>query len=164
MRQELLIEKLRELFEDASGIEIDPSATNVNFVELGFDSLLLTQIATNLKKEFNVPITFRKLFEDYNTVHELAAYLDASLPAEAYKPQAATVNSYQPPVYNAPAIPAPVAASAQANPALDLIAQQIQMLAAQLAVMQNPASPGSSTTFRPCTSERFGPCKIAGTI
>ena len=148
MRQELLTEKLRELFEDASGIEIDAAATNVNFVEIGFDSLLLTQIATNLKKEFNVPITFRKLFEDYNTIQNLAAYLDASLPAGAYAPQAAPVSSYQQPVYSAPAIPAPTTAPAQAaNPALDLIAQQIQMLASQLSALQNtPANAPVSQT------------------
>jgi len=137
MRQELLTAKLKELFEDASGIEIDATSADTNFIEIGFDSLLLTQIATNLKKEFNVPITFRKLFEEYNTIHSLAAYLDANLPAGTYQPQAAPVtNHYQAPVYNAQAVPAP-AAVASANPALDLIAQQIQMLASQLAVMQS---------------------------
>jgi len=148
MRQELLTEKLRELFEDASGIEIDAATTNMNFVEIGFDSLLLTQIATNLKKEFNVPITFRKLFEDYNTIQNLAAYLDATLPAGAYQPQAIPPNSYEQPVYSAPAIPAPIAAPATAaNPALDLIAQQIQMLASQLSALQNtPASAPASQT------------------
>ena len=50
MRQTLLTDKLKELFEDASGIEIDNASTDTNFIEIGFDSLLLTQIATNLKK------------------------------------------------------------------------------------------------------------------
>ena len=106
MRQELLTDKLNELFEDASGIEIGSASTSTNFLEIGFDSLLLTQIATNLKKEFNVPITFRKLFEEYNTIQLLAAYLDANLPAGAYAPPAAApVNHYQQPVYSAPAAP-----------------------------------------------------------
>jgi len=149
MRQELLADKLKELFEDASGIEIDNASVNTNFIEIGFDSLSLTQIATNLKKEFNVPITFRKLFEEYNTVRSLAAYLDSCLPAGAYQPQAApVVNHYQQPVYNAPAVPAPVAAPA-ANPALDLIAQQIQMLAAQLAVMQTGSAPQPAPVAAP---------------
>ncbi len=143
MRQALLTEKLKELFEDASGIEIDAASTDTNFIEIGFDSLLLTQIATNLKKEFNVPITFRKLFEEYNTIYSLAEYLDANLPAGAYQSQAApAVSHVQQPVYAAPAVPAPVSApAASGNPALDLIAQQIQMLAGQLAVMQNGSAP-----------------------
>lgn len=135
MRKELLTGKLKELFEDASGIEIEGASTNTNFIEIGFDSLLLTQIATNLKKEFNVPITFRKLFEEYNTINSLAAYLDAALPAGAYQSQPAAAPAYQP-VYNN-AAPAPVAIGA--NPALDMIQQQIQMLASQLAMMQTPA-------------------------
>ncbi|MEP6611271.1 MAG: beta-ketoacyl synthase N-terminal-like domain-containing protein, partial [Mucilaginibacter sp.] len=104
MRKELLTGKLKELFEDASGIEIDGASTDMNFIEIGFDSLLLTQIATNLKKEFNVPITFRKLFEEYNTIDSLASYLDASLPAGAYQPQAAPAANHQP-VYNHTAAP-----------------------------------------------------------
>jgi amino acid adenylation domain-containing protein len=139
MRKDILTGKLKELFEDASGIEIDGASADMNFIEIGFDSLLLTQIATNLKKEFNVPITFRKLFEEYNTIHLLAAYLDASLPAEAYKPQASPLTVAQSqPVYNAPA---PVMQSQAANPALDLIQQQIQMLAGQLAMLQNNNAP-----------------------
>ncbi|MDB5139424.1 MAG: ppsE [Mucilaginibacter sp.] len=139
MRQELLTEKLKKLFEDTSGIEIDAATDNMNFIEIGFDSLSLTQIATNLKKEFNVPITFRKLFEEYNTIQLLAAYLDANLPAEVYKPQAVPVmKNYQQPVYNSPAIPAPVPSN---NPALDLMSLQIQMLASQLALMQNANVP-----------------------
>ncbi len=143
MRQEVLTNKLRELFEDASGIEIDPAAADVNFLEIGFDSLLLTQIATNLKKEFQVPITFRKLFEEYNTIQLLAAYLDANLPQEAFQPQVIAAKPQQQPahnghVYQSPAVPAP---SPAANPALDLIAQQIQMLAGQLAALQNNGAP-----------------------
>ncbi|MDF2432845.1 MAG: hypothetical protein JWP44_2476 [Mucilaginibacter sp.] len=139
MRQELLTEKLKKLFEDTSGIEVDAATDNMNFIEIGFDSLSLTQIATNLKKEFNVPITFRKLFEEYNTIQLLAAYLDANLPAEVYKPQAAPVmNNYQQPVYSSPSIPALVQSN---NPALDLMSLQIQMLASQLALMQNANVP-----------------------
>ena len=139
LRQELLAEKLKELFEDVSGIEIDPASVNMNFIEIGFDSLSLTQISTNLKKKFNVPVTFRKLFEEYNTINLLAAHLDAHLPAEAFKSLVnPVVTNHIQPVYNAAAFPAPAANN---NPALDLISQQIQMLAGQLAVLQNGSAP-----------------------
>jgi glutamate-1-semialdehyde aminotransferase/malonyl CoA-acyl carrier protein transacylase len=162
MRQEDLTIKLRELFEDASGIEIDAGLTSTNFIEIGFDSLLLTQIATNLKKEFSVPITFRKLFEEYNTVQSLAAYIDANLPAETYKPQAAPqVNGYHNGhnghnghVYQAAAVQPPVA-QPSANPALDVIAQQIQMLAGQLAALQN------NTTTQPAAVSAQAPTQPA---
>lgn len=143
MRKELLIGKLKELFEDSSGIEIDGASTDMNFIEIGFDSLLLTQIATNLKKEFNIPITFRKLFEEYNTIDLLAAYLDANLPAGAFQ---TPVTAIQQPVY-ANAAPSP--AHAAANPALDVIQQQIQMLASQLAMMQAANTPQASAPVTP---------------
>lgn len=153
MRKELLTGKLKELFEDASGIEIDAASTDMNFIEIGFDSLLLTQIATNLKKEFNVPITFRKLFEEYNTIDLLAAHLDANLPAGAFQPQSAPVTNHQPVYNNMAATPAPVAA----NPALDMIQQQIQMLASQLAMMQNGNAP--QTPAAPIAAPAPAPAK-----
>lgn len=152
MRKEILTGKLKELFEDASGIEIEGASVDTNFLEIGFDSLLLTQIATNLKKEFNVPITFRKLFEEYNTIDLLAAYLDVNLPAEAMKPEPLpALNIQSQPVYNAPSYNAPSNGvyNQPVNPALDLIQQQIQMLASQLAVMQNGSASQAAAPISP---------------
>lgn len=141
MRIEQLSAKLCELFEDTSGIEIDASMTGTSFIEIGFDSLLLTQIATNLKKEFNVPVTFRKLFEDYNTINRLAAYLDANLPKETLsRASNPAADIYAQSVYRQQQQPYTQAPQPAANPALDLIQQQIQMLAAQLTVMQNSSA------------------------
>jgi glutamate-1-semialdehyde aminotransferase/acyl carrier protein len=159
MRQGALTIKLRELFEDASGIEIDAASAGVNFIEMGFDSLLLTQIATNLKKEFSVPITFRKLFEEYNSIQLLAAHLDANLPAEtlAPRPAAQPAPVYQQNGHNghngyANHAPAPVQAQ-RANPALDIIAQQIQALAGQLAALQNTSAPQQAPTPAPAPAQ-----------
>ena len=134
MRKDILTGKLLELFENTAGIVIDPASADIDFIEMGFDSLLLTQIASNVKKEFNVPVTFRKLFEEYNTINLLAAYLDANLPAGA-APVASIPNQ---PLYSAPL----VAIQNQVNnPDLDLIQQQIQVLASQLAALQNSIAP-----------------------
>jgi len=125
MRKHTLSTKLKELFEDASGIEIDERSADSNFIEIGFDSLSLTQIAANLKKEFDVPISFRKLFEEYNTIHLLAEYIDANLAEEKQSGQ--PVNNSILSVFPAPGN----------NAALDSISVQIQMLASQLAILQN---------------------------
>ncbi len=134
MRKDKISAKLKELFEDASGIEVDEALADSNFIEIGFDSLLLTQIAANLKKEFNVPISFRKLFEDYNTIHLLADHIDANLPAETYKNGTSTPAMAPNQSNN---FSAPVSSGGGNNAALDSISQQIQMLASQLAVLQN---------------------------
>jgi amino acid adenylation domain-containing protein len=138
-RKDLLIDKLRAIFEDASGIEIDAAGTGVNFIEIGFDSLSLTQIATNLKKQFNVPITFRKLFEEYNSLVLLAGYLDANLPTDVLKPQAIApepvTTAYQPTF----AVPAPSSNGTGTNNndlIINLISQQLQLLSSQLSLIQ----------------------------
>lgn len=143
MRTAVLSEKIKEIFEDASGIAMDDVPENMPFGEAGFDSLLLTQIALHLKKEFGLPITFRRMYEEYNTVELLAQFIDAGLPAGAYGSAAAAV---------APA-PAPVAAPAAAtgNAVLDAITQQMQALAAQVALLQN-ANTANQPVAAPTTS------------
>ncbi|WP_109607062.1 polyketide synthase [Mucilaginibacter oryzae] len=147
MRKDILIDKLKEVFEDAAGIEIDMAATSLSFIEIGFDSLSLTQIATNLKKTFNVPITFRKLFEEYNSIELLAAYLDAQLPADAFKPApppaANAAYQQQNPAPAAAAHPFPAQPAQQFlggqnsnDVAICLISQQLQLLASQLTLIQ----------------------------
>ncbi len=140
-RKDILIDKLRAIFEDASGIEIDAAGTGLSFIEIGFDSLSLTQIATNLKKQFNIPITFRKLFEEYNSLVLLAEFLDSNLAADILKPQAIAVSA--PPVATAAqalfAIPAALSnntVSSNNDLAINLISQQLQLLSNQLLLIQ----------------------------
>lgn len=129
-RKELLSNKIREIFEAASGIDMAAVPVNMSFAEAGFDSLLLTQIAQNLKKEFGVPITFRKLYEQYENVELLAAFFDENLPVSAYQ---------------APAAPAPIAAPVNGavnygdQTQLGLIAQQVQLLSQQISLLQGGA-------------------------
>ena len=49
-----LAAELREVFEEASGIEIGESEVDVSFLDLGFDSLLLTQVALAVQKKTGV--------------------------------------------------------------------------------------------------------------
>ena len=81
-RPEQIRSKLRALFADLSGIErakLDVSAT---FMELGFDSLFLTQVATAVQKTFGLKVPFRQLIEDYATIESLSDYLDQMMPLD----------------------------------------------------------------------------------
>ena len=146
MRKQSLISKIKDVLEDTSGIEMQDVSPEMSFIEMGLDSLLLTQISIALKKNFNAPITFRQLNEEYNTIDQLAVYLDAQLPPEAapqvpHQPAAVPApqqqyqqQHFQPqPVNNgyAPAYNAAVNGSA-----IELISQQLQLLAMQLALLQ----------------------------
>lgn len=84
-RKETLIQKISRILENASGIEMKNVDPNLNFIEIGLDSLLLTQVAITLKREFSLPISFRQLNEDLNTLNLLADHLDAGLPADTFQ-------------------------------------------------------------------------------
>ncbi|HEU4591744.1 MAG TPA: amino acid adenylation domain-containing protein [Steroidobacteraceae bacterium] len=148
-RRPNLIARLREVFEDTSGVEMGDADSAATFVELGLDSLTLTQVALQLKKNFSVAITFRDLMENHSSLEALADFLDQQLPAEvaaapapapvAAAPQAAeaaamTVPTIPPTGFGQPfQIPAGVPAG---SPLLQqLIQQQMALMASQLALL-----------------------------
>jgi len=54
------------------------------FLELGLDSLFLTQATQGLQKKFGVKLTFRQIMEQFSTIASLATYLDSVLPADKF--------------------------------------------------------------------------------
>ena len=80
--RQILIEKLKKIFENASGIEMQNVSSDRHFIEIGFDSLLLTQVALNCKKEFGLPVSFRQLNETHSSLELLAGYLEEQMPRE----------------------------------------------------------------------------------
>ncbi|HEY0179320.1 MAG TPA: amino acid adenylation domain-containing protein, partial [Dokdonella sp.] len=132
--------------ESLSGESVDAAQTSLSFLELGLDSLSLTQAALELERRYGLKLRFRRLLEDVDSIDKLADLLDRTLPAEA--PPAAPVASAAPPA-PAPA-PAPAAPSALGAPGSPLLAQLIQ---SQLALMQQQtqllaalaAAPAAST-------------------
>ncbi len=86
-RQELLLQQTKEIVCDMSGLEPDELDGSDTFVELGFDSLFLTQLAGAFKAKFAVPILFRQLLRDLNTIDKLMTYLDTTIPADLWQPE-----------------------------------------------------------------------------
>lgn len=137
-RKESLVSKIKEILEDASGFEASGFGPDMNFIELGFDSLLLTQIALTLKKEFNIPVSFRMLNTECNTLNLLSDYLDANLPENIFAPQAPA------PIRNENLITAkPPELAPAGNATLETIAYQLQMLTNQVALLQGQSLPGT---------------------
>jgi len=152
-----LVTSLCEALEETSGLEIAATDADVPFVELGLDSLFLTQFALTVQRKFSVKITFRELQEDYSTMDSLAERIEAlrpdlvAAPAAAATPTPAATAAPAPvqsvpvagapvyapaaPVY-APAAPVAFAAGAGVAPVLKtLIDQQLQIMAQQLALL-----------------------------
>lgn len=88
-RRDRVIAKLRGILGDFSGVEFGDGDLGTGFVEMGLDSLLLTQVASNLQDAFGVPVRFRQLMENLSSLNALADYLDAELPADALAADAA---------------------------------------------------------------------------
>lgn len=120
MRKDTIIQKIQQILESASGIETDGIDNQQSFIEIGLDSLLLTQVAISLKKEFNLPITFRKLYEEYPNIYALASYIDQNTVAESttITPIMSSESGYS------------------NDSSLGLIAQQLEILSKQVMLMQ----------------------------
>ncbi len=87
-RRELILGQLVGIVHQLSGIpveRIDPFAT---FLELGFDSLFLTQANAAFRKAFRVKLTTRQLMESLAVLDSLATHLDAEMPAGQIEPAA----------------------------------------------------------------------------
>ena len=82
--RQLRSEKLRALFSDISGLSADQLIASAPFLEIGLDSLLLTQASTAIEKSFGVHVTFRQLLEELSSLDALAAHLAPSMPAPRF--------------------------------------------------------------------------------
>ena len=82
------------IFADVTGIDIGDADADKTFLELGFDSLLLTQATAKLKTAFKVNLRFRQLLENFTSLRALAAHLAPNLPQA---PGAAAVATVPPP-------------------------------------------------------------------
>lgn len=134
MRKNEFIEKIKSMLENVSGIETEGLDPRASFFEVGLDSLLLTQIALMLKKEFKLPITFRKLTEEYDSLESLAEYLNKNLPQETpTSPSVIPPTASSVPVSNAH----PISNEVQNDSAISLISQQINLLSQQISLLQN---------------------------
>ncbi|WP_300021541.1 non-ribosomal peptide synthetase/type I polyketide synthase [uncultured Maribacter sp.] len=142
MRNVSILHKISELISNSYGIDIEATDKDSSFLELGLDSLILTQMAITCKKEFKIPITFRQLNEDINTPELLANYLDKNLPADVMAPQPIAEAAPQPVAavnHVQQAMPANFNTSANNQTAIGLIGEQLNLLSRQLQLLQGNA-------------------------
>ena len=69
--------RLLAMIEDVSGIELGADDLRTPWLDLGLDSLALTQLSLQLQRGFGAKIPFRQIMEHYATAETLAARLDA---------------------------------------------------------------------------------------
>jgi len=135
-RIDRLVVAVRTLLTELSGYNLAEADLAADLMELGFDSLLLTQASQVIQRKFNVPISFRQLMEELGSVQSISSYLDSKLPPSAFAPSSPVS------VAVPSAIATPAGSVAQA-PALEQLLQQQQLLTShilQLLGRQNPSA------------------------
>ncbi len=70
-------EKIIQLLEEATGFSESQLDYDTSFIQLGLDSLLLTQVALSIRRDLGVHITFRQLLEEYNSIRLLAQFVES---------------------------------------------------------------------------------------
>lgn len=78
-------QQLRSLLEDITGYDLADMDEDAHFSEVGLDSLLLTQAATAIDKQFDIGVTFRHLVEEYTCLKDLSEFVAGKIPIKKQK-------------------------------------------------------------------------------
>lgn len=84
-----ILQRLHIIAADLSGYAEEDILPEAQFMELGFDSLFLTQLSQAFKDAFGVEITFRHLLDELPTLQAVASHIACALPPEAEQEEAA---------------------------------------------------------------------------
>ncbi|MGA3341230.1 MAG: amino acid adenylation domain-containing protein, partial [Methylocella sp.] len=131
-RQAAIRAELAALLENLSGIDVANAPRGTSFLELGFDSLFLTQASQAIKSRFNIAVSFRQMMGDLATLDAVADHLN--LTAENFAVEVAPIVQSQ--SVDSPAIQLLAASPATGLPSISGPGQGIeQVMVAQLASM-----------------------------
>ncbi len=73
--QDKLSSTLIAILEETSGLSLDGVESTTTFLEMGIDSLLLSQVAFKVQADFGVKIVFSQLMKNVSTIPLLADYI-----------------------------------------------------------------------------------------
>jgi amino acid adenylation domain-containing protein len=172
---------LSDIFEELSGVDLSQADGSTSFLEMGFDSLFLTQVTQSLHGKFGLKITFRQLLGDLSTMNALSEYLDTKLPADVLAEVApTTVNAPAVSVMTMPAVSSmPAIASSMGNapisgngdgpmsesPVERLMREQLtamnQLFAKQLEALRGPGSGPASAVPTAVVPAAIAPAEAA---
>ena len=143
-RKDTIRALLVEIFEELSGLDIASEDPGASFLEIGFDSLFLTQVTQSLQSKFGLKITFRQLMDDLSTLDHLSAYVDAHVAPGLYEEAAPSQPAAAPQPAAGFTMP-PTIAPAAGSTLEELMKNQMlalnQLFAQQIAALNGAAAP-----------------------
>ncbi len=155
---------LTEILAEVSGEELSAAPRGMTFLELGFDSLLLGQIAQRLNKTYKTSITFRQLMSAYSSIDALAEFLATKIVPDL--PDAGSSSAQAAPSPAAPAAPVKQMSLPAANvptqtvPAAgmealfrDQLAAMQQVIASQIAIISRQSVAAAAPELPPAVSD-----------
>ncbi len=150
---------LRETVADLSGYPPEELDVNATFLELGFDSLFLTQLGTAFQKQFGVKITFRQLFDELPSIAVLSEHIDGELPDDALAPETSPTAPADAPAAAPPpaptasaALPTPLALPRDAGGMRAVFARQLEIMQEQIQMLSSGAIPASTGLSAPSST------------
>lgn len=170
--------ELTRIVSDVSGLQTTEVVSSASFLDLGLDSLSLTQATAEIERTFGLKLRFRRLLEDLDSVEKLASHLDAELAPERFvevTQQPASQAALQSPVSQAavlgfaPITEAMPTASSGALSLQNLVQQQLQLMAHQLALLSGqPAATALPAVLQPTQASshpgtKSASAEVAGT-
>jgi amino acid adenylation domain-containing protein len=148
-RKETIRTLLVGIFEELSGLDIAGEDPGASFLEIGFDSLFLTQVTQSLQSKFGLKITFRQLMDDLSTLDHLSAYVDNHIAPGLYEEAAPVAATPDVPVPPTAGSPGPVAGSAMEELMKSQLAALNQLFAQQIAALNGSAAPAPQAAPAP---------------
>ena len=94
-RLPILVGEIKQSLHELSGLEPDAMDEQATFLELGFDSLFLSQAVIQFNQKFKLDLSFRMLFEDAPTIAALSEYVDGAIPADMFQPKVEVVKTVE---------------------------------------------------------------------
>ncbi|MCW5312696.1 amino acid adenylation domain-containing protein [Nostoc sp. KVJ3] len=77
-----IVSTLKSIVSESLGVKSSAIDIHTPFLEMGVDSLILSQINRAIQKELGINIPFRLLLENLSTIHALVAHIAQELPPQ----------------------------------------------------------------------------------
>lgn len=130
-------QKIREIVASLSGLDVSATDESRTFLEMGFDSLFLSQLGRALEIDFDVPVTYRQLTDELNTFDKLSAHVEA----HAARGTAGTSEAGHGSAPKQTAAITPAASAPVTSDALDQVLARLAMLERRLDRLNESVTP-----------------------